>query len=70
MMHDFITAAERLTFAAPLVDFAGLECAGCGITSEKLVCEEGWTEADIDNNSKTTVEGNWYCHIDCFRDSR
>lgn len=70
MIKDYVTAKERLTFVAPLVDFAGLECAGCEITSEQLVYQEGWSEDDIDSNSRTTVEGNWYCHIDCFKDSR
>ena len=71
IMRDHITPAERLNFTMPrLIDFGGLECTGCGITSEQLVYEEGWSEDDIDNNSRTTCEGNWYCHIDCFRDSR
>lgn len=70
IMRDHITPQERLTFVAPLVDFAGLECAGCGITSEQLVYQEGWSEDDIDSNSRTTNCGNWYCHTDCFRDSR
>jgi uncharacterized protein YqkB len=66
IMKDLVTAKERLN----LVDFAGLECAGCGITSEQLVYEEDWSEDDIDSNSRTTNCGNWYCHIDCFKDSR
>jgi uncharacterized protein YqkB len=66
IMKDLVTAKERLN----LVDFAGLECAGCGITSEQLVYEEDWSEDDIDSNSRTTNRGNWYCHIDCFKDSR
>lgn len=53
-----------------LIDYLNHECTGCGMTSEQLVDNEGWTEDDLDNNSVTTVEGNWYCHIDCFRDSR
>lgn len=53
-----------------LLDFANHECTGCAKTSEDLANNEGWTDDDFDNNSRTTVEGNWYCHIDCFRDSR
>ncbi len=69
-MQDFVTAKERLNFEPILIDFAGLECVGCGITSEKLVYNEGWTEDDIDSNSRTTNSGDWYHHIDCYRDSR
>jgi hypothetical protein len=53
-----------------LIDFAGHECMGCGQTSDEIALNDGWTDDDFDNNSRTTVEGNWYCHIDCFRDSR
>ncbi len=53
-----------------LIDYAGHECMGCGTTSDELAKKEGWTDDDFDNTSRTTVEGNWYCHIDCFRDSR
>ncbi len=71
MIKDYVKPAERLNFEIPvLIDFAGLECSGCGITSEQLVYEESWSEDDIDSNSRTTNCGNWYCHIDCFRDSR
>lgn len=53
-----------------LVDFAGLECAGCGTTSEQLVEQEDWTEKDIDDNGVWLNCGDWYCHDDCLRDSR
>jgi len=64
IMRDYITA-EKL-----LIDFAGYECNGCGKTSEEMAQNDEWTDDDFHNNSRTTVEGNWYCHIDCFRDSR
>lgn len=71
IMRDFITASERIAIASPtLIDFEGYECSGCGETSEEIAKNEGWTDDDFDNNSRTTIEGNWYCHIDCFRDSR
>lgn len=71
LMRDHVTAKERLNFDETiLVDFANHECMGCGRTSEELARDEGWTDDDFDNNSCTTVEGNWYHHIDCFRDSR
>ena len=53
-----------------LLDFSNRECTGCGETSDHIAENDGWTDDDFDNNSVTTVEGNWYCHIDCFRDSR
>ncbi len=60
IMKDYITAKERLNF----------ECNGCGLTTEQIEDMDGWNEADFEENSIRTVEGNWYCHIDCFRDSR
>ena len=71
IMRDFVKPQERLCVdTQTLVDFARYECMGCGETSEEIAKSEGWTDDDFDNNSRTTVEGNWYCHIDCFRDSR
>lgn len=47
------------------------ECTGCGITIEELLQQyPDCTEEDIEDNIVRTVEGNYYCHIDCFRDSR
>lgn len=71
MITDFITAAERINLPTPeLVDFKGYECVGCGQTAEEMAKNDGWTDDDFDNNSRETVDGSWYCHIDCFRDSR
>jgi hypothetical protein len=71
IMRDFVTAKERLNFLNPaLIDFAGRECMGCGQTSDEIAQNDGWTDDDFDNNSRTTVEGNWYCQIDCYKDSR
>jgi hypothetical protein len=53
-----------------LIDYAGLECEGCGITSEQLVAQEDWTEKDIEECSRWMDWGGWYCHSDCLRDSR
>ena len=71
IMKDFISANDRIeSFKSELVDFANLECMGCGRTSEEIEREEGYNDFSFDNNSRTTVCGNWYHHIDCFRDSR
>ncbi len=71
IMKDYVTAQERLNFEKTvLIDYAGHECSGCGQTSEEMFECDGWTDEDFENNSRRTVEGNWYCHIDCFRDSR
>lgn len=53
-----------------LIDYAGLECIGCGITSEQLVSQEGWDEKDIEQCSVWEDCGWWYCHYHCKRDSR
>jgi len=71
IIKDYITAAERLNLELKtLYDFAGHQCVGCGRTSEEIAMYEGWNDDDFDNNSKTTNSGLWYCHEDCFRDSR
>jgi hypothetical protein len=70
MMHDFVTAAERLTFKTVLLhDFYFHECTGCGRTSEEIVNEDECTYESLEWNSKTTNSGLWYCHDDCYRDS-
>ncbi len=69
-MIDCMTAKERLDFNDPvLIDFAYKECMGCGRTSEQISKDEGYTDDDFDNNSRTTLCGNWYHHIDCYTDS-
>ena len=67
IMKDFVKPEERLTL---LVDYSGYECMGCGRLSDDIALENGFDDDDFDGYSRTTVEGNWYCHIDCFRDSR
>lgn len=70
-MHDFVTAKERLTFEpANISDFYLNECAGCGRTTEEIVKELDCSYEEIEDESKTTNCGLWYCHMDCFRDSR
>lgn len=66
-MKDRLSAKQRLS---PLIDYTGRECMGCGRLSDEMAISDGWTDDDFENNSRRTAEGNWYCHIDCFRDSR
>lgn len=69
-MQDYIKASERLNFnQITLSDFANHDCMGCGRTSEEIAKEEDYTDEDFDENSRTTLCGNWYHHIDCYRDS-
>lgn len=71
IINDFITSTERLTFVEEHIeDFYNNECTGCGSTTKKLVDEYECTYEEIEENSITTSSGLWYCHIDCFRDSR
>lgn len=71
IMRDYITANERLSLVCDeLIYFSEYECVGCGQTSEEIAEKEGWNDDDFEENSRRTVEGNWYCNIDCFRDSR
>jgi len=71
IMKDFITATERLNPEIHgLTEYSNHECCGCGQTAIEISICDGWTDNDFDNNSRSTVEGNWYCHTDCFRDSR
>ena len=71
IMQDMVTPEERLNLKFPvLIEYRGYECMGCGETAEQIAESDGWTDDDFENNSRRTIEGNWYCHIDCFRDSR
>ncbi len=70
IIRDYVTPKERLNFSPVIInDFYFIECMGCGRNSEEIVLHEGCTFEELDDNSRRTVEGNWYCHIDCFRDS-
>jgi len=69
--RDCISAKQRLDLPLePLAEWIGYECVGCGRTSVQIQKEEGWNGFDFDDNSKTTNSGLWYCHIDCYRDSK
>ena len=71
IMKDLITASERVSIASTLlIDYSGYECTGCGTLSDDLALSDGWTDDHFDENSVTTLCRHWYCHIDCFRDSR
>lgn len=73
-MTDYVTAEERLAIAnmPMLIDFAGLECMGCGLTAKEVmdqweVTEEEMEEGNFDNASYFQIrllkvmEGNCPC---------
>lgn len=71
IMQDFITAKDRLNiFDNHLNDYSDNECTGCGKTPEEIMQEQGIDEIEIEECAVTTNSGLWYCHEDCFRDSR
>jgi hypothetical protein len=71
LMRDFVTTEEILSDKkSEIEEYKGYECCGCGKTAEQINEEEGWSDRDFEECSRRTVEGNWYCHIDCFRDTR
>jgi|KBSSwiStaDraftv2_1062776.scaffolds.fasta_scaffold881009_3 hypothetical protein len=71
LKREFVTPEKITMCDVPDVEeYKGYECFGCGRTAEQINKEDGWTDFDFEECSRTTVEGNWYCHIDCFRDSR
>ena len=53
-----------------LVDYTGRECWGCGQLSDDIAVNDDWTDEDFDMCSVETNCGSWYCHRDCYRDSR
>lgn len=55
---------------ANLTDYKDHECIGCGKTSDEIAEQEGWTDDDFEECSVTTDSGHWYCHSDCYRDSK
>lgn len=72
VMLDQITAQERLNFETYSLDdlnLSGRECMGCGRTAEEIIENDTCTPEQLEDNSRTTLCGNWYCHLDCFRDS-
>lgn len=46
------------------------ECMGCGQTPEEVMQECNFTEDELDEYCVYTNSGHWYCHRDCYRDSR
>ncbi|HEY2811780.1 MAG TPA: hypothetical protein VGJ00_10390 [Rhabdochlamydiaceae bacterium] len=71
IMKDYITSEQRLVFkVATNEDFYNRECAGCGRDCHQIVKEDSCTYEDLEWESKTEECGLWYCHTDCYRDSR
>jgi len=71
IMQDFITPVDRLTFVHANEDeFYTRECVGCGRNSNQIVKDDACTFVELEWHSKTTECGLWYCHHDCYRDSR
>ena len=53
-----------------LIDYKDHECVGCGKTSDELAKDEDITDEQFDEYSVATPDGSWYCHSDCYRDSK
>ncbi len=71
IMHDYVKPQERIDLPDnTLYDYADHECCGCGKSSDQIALEDGWTDEDFSENSLETDWGHWYCHLDCWRDSR
>lgn len=73
LMNDCVTSKERLNFDKHNFYASGVayfeECCGCGRTSDEIVQEDNLTYTQLDDSSRTTDSGLWYCHDDCYRDS-
>jgi len=50
IMTDYVTAEERLAIAnmPMLIDFAGLECMGCGLTAKEVMDQWEVTEEEME----------------------
>jgi Zn ribbon nucleic-acid-binding protein len=71
IMQDFVTSVDRLTFGkANEEEFYIKECVGCGRDSNQIVKEDACTYIELEENSIELDCGFWYCHHDCYRDSR
>lgn len=51
-------------------EYENKECTGCGVTTAQLIENELCTRKQIEEYAVITNSGMWYCHEDCFRDSR
>ena len=63
IMKDFVTPEERLELNI-------LECVGCGRTVLEVLNEACCSLHELEEYALTTDSGHWYCHSDCYRDSR
>lgn len=71
IMKDYVTSAQRMDFSNHfMVCEVDRECVGCGRTSTEIRVEDQCTQDQLDDYSVTTDSGLWYCHSDCYRDSR
>jgi len=70
IMKDCITAKQRLNFnnTIDLVDYKDHVCAGCNRPAKVIAYEDGCDDWSFEEYSRTTNGGNWYCHIDCYKD--
>jgi hypothetical protein len=71
IMQDYVTAIDRITFGQTDKDeFYTRECVGCGRDSNQIVKEDECSYIELEEYSIELDCGFWYCHQDCYRDSR
>lgn len=46
------------------------DCMGCGLSAEEIMMECDITLDELEEDAVYTNSGFWYCHHDCYRDSR
>lgn len=51
-------------------EYENKECMGCGITVKYLLETQGLDIDEINDDSRTTNSGLYYCHNDCLIESR
>lgn len=61
-MKDQVTSKERVLFPD--------DCAGCGKNVEQVLIDYETNIEEVEEYSVWTNCGWWYCHTDCYRDSK
>lgn len=46
--------------------YAGLQCAGCDMSTEDLYEQLGWTDYEFMEKSVLTIGGVWFCCAECY----
>jgi hypothetical protein len=71
IMKDCLLPKDRLYFKNSINEDNFLrECCGCGRNTLEIISDDEISHDDLEWSSKELDSGEWYCHADCYRDSR